>query len=189
MPRHDSAGVANREVDMKHTKWAWIAAIPVAAIPLWSCQQGSGSETHDVPALVEEIQGTGLRQVTLSERAAERLGIQTATVRRADGPGAVIAAVPYSAVIYDPHGMAWVYIPTAPLTFVRHAVSIYSIEGDMAYLKVGPPEGTQVVSVGVAELFGTEQEIGARPREPRSTQDHAVNPLPEINEARHVRST
>jgi hypothetical protein len=174
---------------MKHARMAWITTIPLLALPLSSCQEGSGSETHATSAQVEEIEGSGLRQVTLSERAAERLGIETTAVRRANGPGAAVAAVPYSAVIYDPHGTAWVYIPTAPLTFVRHAVSISSIEGDVAYLRVAPPEGTQVVSVGVAELFGAEQEIGAEPRAQRPKPDQAVNPLPKIKEAQHVRST
>ena len=174
---------------MKHANMAWIAAIPLFALPLGSCQESSGSEIHGTSAQVQEIEGTGLRQVTLTERAAERLGIETTEVRRADGPGAVIASVPYGAVIYDPQGTAWVYTRTAPLTFVRRAVCIASIEGDMAYLTVAPPGGTQVVSVGVAELFGTEHEIGAEPPEPRSPQDQAVNPLPEISEARHVRTT
>ena len=44
----------------------------------------------------------------------------------------------------------------APLTFVREGVVIERIKGDHAYLKEGPPAGTQVVTVGVPELYGTE---------------------------------
>ncbi|MEJ2205196.1 MAG: hypothetical protein P8170_13930 [Gemmatimonadota bacterium] len=146
---------------MKYLKRAWIAAIPLAALPLWSCQQGSGEETYASSAQVEAVDGSELSRITLTERAAERLGIETTAVTRADGPGSVVAAVPYSAVIYDTQGGTWVYVSTAPLSFTRRAVSVASIEGDVAYLTAGPAAGTQVVSVGAAELLGTEQDSGA----------------------------
>ena len=146
---------------MKNLKRAWIAAIPIAVLPLWACQQGSGSETHASQAQVEAVDGSGLSRITLTEAAAERLGIETMVVTRADGPGSVVAAVPYSAAIYDTQGRTWVYVSTAPLTFTRHAVSIASIEGDVAHLTDGPRAGAQVVSVGAAELFGAELNVGA----------------------------
>jgi hypothetical protein len=146
---------------MKYLKRGWIAAIPIAVLPLWSCQQGSGSETHASSAQVEAADGSGLSRITLTEAAAGRLGIETTAVTRADGPGSVVAAVPYSAVIYDTRGHTWVYVSTEPLIFMRHAVAIASIDGDVAYLTNGPAAGTQVVAVGAAELFGTEQDVGA----------------------------
>ena len=68
--------------------------------------------------------------------------------------------VPYSAVLYDRDGKTWVYTNPEPLVFVRHPVSIDYIEGDLAVLLEGPPAGTQVVMVGVAELFGAETGVG-----------------------------
>jgi hypothetical protein len=37
---------------------------------------------------------------------------------------------------------------------------IERVEGDNAYLSDGPPVGTVVASVGVAELYGTEFQVG-----------------------------
>jgi hypothetical protein len=39
---------------------------------------------------------------------------------------------------------------------VREAVVIERIKDDLAYLQEGPPAGTQVVTVGVPELYGAE---------------------------------
>jgi hypothetical protein len=69
-------------------------------------------------------------------------------------------AVPYSALIYDTQGETWVYTSPAPRTFVRHKVDVDDIEGDVAVLDEGPPIGTVVVSVGVAELYGAETKVG-----------------------------
>ena len=64
--------------------------------------------------------------------------------------------VPTSAVLYDAKGKTWVYTNPEPLVFVRHAVSIDYIDGDRAVLLDGPVSGTAVVTVGAAELLGTE---------------------------------
>ena len=64
--------------------------------------------------------------------------------------------VPNSAVIYDPKGQTWVYINPEPLVFVRHAVSVDYVDGDRVVLSDGPAPGTMVVTVGGAELLGTE---------------------------------
>lgn len=136
----------------------WFVAIPFATLPLWSCQQGSGSESQTPPAQVQAIDGSELSRVILTEAAMERLGIETASVDRVDGPG-VVAAVPYGSLIYDAEGGAWVYTVPEALTFVRQAVIVASIEEDVAYLTAGPPAGTHVVSVGAAELFGTELQV------------------------------
>ena len=64
--------------------------------------------------------------------------------------------VPYSAVYYDAKGDAWVYVQTAPLTFVRERVSIERVVGSVALLATGPQPGTPVVTTGAALLYGTE---------------------------------
>jgi len=68
--------------------------------------------------------------------------------------------VPYAAVLYDAHGDTWVYTNPEPLVFVRHRIMVDYINGDQAVLSEGPPAGTVVVTVGGAELFGAEFEIG-----------------------------
>jgi hypothetical protein len=120
------------------------------------------------PAKLERIEGSDLQRVRLSQRASERLGIETAPVREAQVTrrGAPTAAatsrivVPYSAVVYDLRGETWAYVTTEPLVFQRHALRVDYIEGDLAVLLEGPPVGTVVVTVGVAELFGIELGVG-----------------------------
>jgi len=76
------------------------------------------------------------------------------------GSGTKRRTVPYSALIYDRHGQTWVYTSPNPRTFVRHKVEVDYIQGDVAVLKDGPPTGTVVATVGVAELYGTEFKMG-----------------------------
>lgn len=76
------------------------------------------------------------------------------------GSGTKRRAVPYSALIYDRQGQTWVYTSPNPRTFVRHKVEVDYIQGDVAVLNNGPPTGTVVASVGVAELYGTEFKMG-----------------------------
>ena len=64
--------------------------------------------------------------------------------------------VPWSAVVYDFDGGAWVYEATAPHVFVRRRVQVRRVEGDLAVLSGGPAPGARVVSEGAAELLGTE---------------------------------
>jgi hypothetical protein len=77
------------------------------------------------------------------------------------GSGAQRKVVPYSAVVYDIHGDAWVYTAaTEPRTYIRHAVTIDYVEGGLAVVSDGPPTGTLVVTVGAAELSGAEFGVG-----------------------------
>jgi hypothetical protein len=135
-----------------------MVVISLAALPLWACRQGEAPPSYPPAAQVEAVDGTELSRVTLTAQAAQRLDIQTASVEAVDGPGPATSAVPYGAVIYGPQGDTWVYVGDGDLTFVRRAVFIESIEGDRAYLSDGPEAGTPVVTVGAAELFGTEFE-------------------------------
>lgn len=74
--------------------------------------------------------------------------------------GGVKKVIPYAAVIYDLNGETWSYTRTEPLSFVRHSITVDYIDGDLAILSEGPEVGTEVVTVGVAELWGTEIGVG-----------------------------
>jgi hypothetical protein len=76
------------------------------------------------------------------------------------GSGMPQKIVPYAAVIYDLYGGTWVYTHPEPLVFVRHPISVDYIDDDLAVLLDGPPADMQVVTVGVAELYGTETGVG-----------------------------
>lgn len=75
------------------------------------------------------------------------------------GDGAPRKVVPYAAVLYGVNGETWVYGNPEPLVFVRYPITIDYIVGDRAVLSEGPEAGTAVVTVGAAELFGTETGV------------------------------
>jgi hypothetical protein len=109
------------------------------------------------PVVVEEIDGSDISRLTLSEQAAKRLGIETAPVREAQSGGITI---PYAGVVYDADGGTWAYTNPDGLVFVRHLITVDRIEGDTALLVDGPPVGTLVVTVAAAELWGVETGVG-----------------------------
>jgi hypothetical protein len=139
-----------------------VAALAVASLQLCGCQEKS-TYTKVEPAQVEHKEGEEISKLTLTEKAMERLDVQTAPVGEAKAgseDGQARSVVPYSSIVYVAQGDAFVYTSPAPRTFIRQAVDVDYIEGDQAVLKAGPPPGTQVAVVGVAELFGTEFGVG-----------------------------
>ena len=110
-----------------------------------------------VPARVEATIDAKIKKVTLTPKAAERLGIEIDEVR-VDPSGRRI--VPYASVLYDLTGKTWVYISADPLSFFRGAVEIDTIKGNNVYLSDGPPAGTKVLAAGVQQVFGTEMKVG-----------------------------
>ncbi len=140
----------------------WMAVVPILAcgVTLGACQTATVKATETKPAHVEQIAGTELHKVTLTARAAERLDIKTDLVQDMMMGGAKRKVVPYAAVLYDARGETWVYTNPEALVFIRHAIHVDYISGDRAVLSQGPPAGTAVVTVGAAELFGAEFEIG-----------------------------
>lgn len=64
--------------------------------------------------------------------------------------------VPWAAVLYDIHGGAWVYEKTGDYTYTRSRVQVRRVVGPQAVLASGPEPGTQIVTDGATELFGTE---------------------------------
>ena len=142
----------------------WMVLVLVAAgLTLPACRGGAPGKVEKVkPAVVEHVEGSELSKVTLTEKAMERLDIATAPVRDAmvKLTASTRRVVPYAAVLYDAHGDTWVYTSPEARTFVRHSIGVDFIEGDLAVLSDGPPSGTMVVTVGAAELFGAEFEIG-----------------------------
>ena len=114
----------------------------------------SSPAAHGKPADVEAVAGADdLHVVSLTEDAARRVGVETAPV--AEG-----GAVPYGAILYDPDGQAWVYVEQQPLRYVREAVTVEAIDGDVARLKEGPAAGSIVVRTGAVELYGSEFGVG-----------------------------
>ena len=146
---------------MQHRNRRLMAPLVVAGLALAACHQKAATPAKIKPATVEHVEGSELARVRLTERAAQRLDIQTAAAREvATTRSGRRMVVPYAAVLYDARGDTWVYTNPESLVYVRHAIRVDYIDGDQAVLAEGPPAGTQVVTVGGQELFGAEFEIG-----------------------------
>jgi len=143
-------------------RWMMVVVVLIlAALQLEACGQTASVTTTKIqPATVEKIAETGLNRLVLTEKAAQRLAIQTTPVREEQVNGTQRKVIPYAAVIYDLKGATWTYTSPAPLTFVREAITVDYIEGDKVVLVDGPAAGTAVVTVGVPELYGTDTGIG-----------------------------
>jgi len=142
-------------------RWMLVIVILIlAALPLAACGQAPATPAKIQPATVEKNADTGLNRLVLTEKAAQRLAIQTTPVVEELVNGAQHKVIPYAALIYDLKGATWTYTNPAPLTFVREAVTVDHIEGNKVVLTQGPAVGTAVVTVGVAELYGTDTGIG-----------------------------
>jgi hypothetical protein len=136
-----------------------------AALTMSGCSGGSAEqqkeEAHQRVASVERVEGSSVARVTLSASAAKRLGIRTATVeaRKVKGRPRSLE-LPYTAVLYDQEGRTWTYTNPLELEFVRVPIRIERILGKIVLLANGPRPGTRVVTVGGAELLGTEYGVG-----------------------------
>lgn len=105
------------------------------------------------PAEISSPGPKGVREVTFTEDAARRVGLQTSRVTAA-GTDLVI---PYAALIYDEQGESWVYRVSGPLSYLRVSVVVQGeVDEDTMALSAGPPVGTEVVTRGATEVYGAE---------------------------------
>jgi membrane fusion protein, multidrug efflux system len=65
-------------------------------------------------------------------------------------------SIPTAAILRDIYGGEWVYLRTAPHSYVRRRVEIASSDSGFALVTRGLAHGDHVVTDGAAELFGTE---------------------------------
>ena len=131
----------------------------IATLLLPACTQAPVAAEEIKAVRLEPIAGTDLNNVILTADAAKRLDIQMVTVREEEINGAQRIVIPYDAVLYEANGNTWVYVNIKPLTFVRQAIVIDYIAGDQAFLSEGPASESAVVTLGAAELFGSESEF------------------------------
>ena len=120
------------------------------------CQPAASPGASKEAAITVQKQEGSPSLLTLSEHAAQRLGVTTAEVRQVSGR----PLIPYAAIIYDAEGSTWVYTASAARTFQRAPIVVDIIKGDDAILTDGPAAGTAVVTVGAAQLYGAETGVG-----------------------------
>lgn len=137
-----------------------IAILFATALPLAACDSKASKVKDETaaapPSSMQPTEVAGISRITLTDQAAQRIGIQVEETKAA----AQGVEVPYSALLYEASGSEWVYINPEPRVYKRAAVKVERIDGNKMYLSKGPQQGTKVVTVGAAELFGTEFEIG-----------------------------
>ena len=124
-----------------------------------ACAQSAEHEAANDERLahLEDIAGSDVKRITMSEDAVERIGVQTVPVAAADG-GRI--KVPSATLLYDQTGRTWVFTEPEHDVFVREEVKIIGTNGEDTILSTGPTADTPVVTVGVAELYGTELGVG-----------------------------
>lgn len=130
-----------------------VALLVAAGLALAGCAAAQGGEPPPTKVATLSTPPDGKPAIiTLADAAVKRLGVTTAPVTAASGD----STVPYGALVYEADGSAWVFVQTAALSYRRAPVQVAGISGDRVRLTSGPPVGTEVVTVGAAELVGVE---------------------------------
>lgn len=135
----------------------------LAILSLVACGGVEEGAVHNEPYHLEDTSDPDFKLVVLTEKAAERLDIQSEEVAEAAVDGGTMLSVPYSAVIYGLNGETFVYTRNPgpdSLEFLRVPIAIDRIDGGRAYLAEGPDTGTHVLTRGVAEVYGAETGVG-----------------------------
>ena len=148
--------------------WTIAIALLATGLLLSATMASFGEEDeaeHDDNVQVEDTPGTDAKTLIFTEAAMSHLDVQTAPVKEieASREGKDLGrriAVPHSALIYDAEGEPWVYVSSAPDTFLRKHVAIDFMDDDHIFLTTGVTAGENVVTVGVPELRGAEFGVG-----------------------------
>lgn len=139
------------------------AALPIRVRALNGGGVGSGIEAMPDATLnagVNSDEGGKLYYRVTGDAAGLKNGQYVLVEVPYHGNGRNHKVIPYGALLYDYQGDEWVYTNPEPAVYVREAIDIAYIEGDKVFLNEGPAVGTIVVTVGAAELFGTELKVG-----------------------------
>ena len=128
-------------------------ALALASLPVVGCAEvESESATGYEPSKLEHA------RVDFTAEAARRTGLRTGIVRQSGKR----VTVPYAALLYGPEGNTYIYTSPRSLRYLKEEVRVERIEGARVLLSHGPAPGTRVVTVGAAEVYGTELEVPAK---------------------------
>ena len=135
---------------------AMASAVLALMLALVWVMQVQAETATEKPATIA-VDAAGMKVLTFTPRAAERIGIETVAVVTDVSGGSVI---PTAAVLYLPDGSTWTYVAGMSLTFHRQQIDIADITSAGVILKHALPKGTLVVVSGVPEFWGLESGIG-----------------------------
>lgn len=139
------------------------AASLLCALALTAClnKPAANHETHhaEAPSKTEKIMvdGAEVTQLTLTEKARERLGIASQLPRPLDASHFELAT---SSLLYDSKGSGWVYVETQANSFIRISVEVIDARGATLTAKSRLNPALPVVVTGAAELYGAELGVG-----------------------------
>jgi hypothetical protein len=126
-----------------------------AGLTVSACAEVESNLRETYPYKVEPIKGSDVQRVSMEDKTAALLPVETTAVSRA-GKRKV---VPHEALIYNPDGDSFVYTKPEAETYIRAPVKVVRVDGGEAVLSDGPPADTTIVTTGAAELLATEYEI------------------------------
>jgi RND family efflux transporter MFP subunit len=163
------AGTALFDVELQQELWVKVpiysgdlasidpaAPARIAKLGAWRSAQGKAAvPIQGPPTASPATLAADLYYAIDNGDGAFRPGERVQVVLRV-GAASERLVVPWSAIFQDIHGGAWVYVQAQPGSYSRRRVALERVDGDRALLADAPPPGTEVVSVGVAELVGTE---------------------------------
>jgi multidrug efflux pump subunit AcrA (membrane-fusion protein) len=130
-------------MNLTHDQTGAREAQPVAAPPSATALSSAVDLYYQVPNAGNEL------------RPGQRVDVE---LRLDEQPESLV--VPWSAIVHDIQGGAWVYEQTAPECFVRRRVQVKYVLDGRAVLDTAIKPGAKIVTAGVIELFGTEFGFG-----------------------------
>ena len=136
-----------------------IVVVPLAAVVLAACG-GSVSDEYVIeeqPYTLEPVEGQDVLRVILEESAVERLGIETASVEERGAKLGRCRSTRCSSTPTEISGCTRIRSPSCSSGLRSRSTHETVTE---ATLSDGPPAGTEVVTVGIPELYGTETGFG-----------------------------
>ena len=136
----------------------------VAALADSPSGQGRKAKPVAAPPSADPAASTVDLYFELSNRGGQGNGFlrpgERVTVRLALIGAQESLTVPWSAVLHDANGGAWVYENIAPQVYTRRRVDVAHVANALAVLNRGPAPGARIVTTGALELFGTEFGAG-----------------------------
>jgi hypothetical protein len=146
---------------MHRNRWLTPVFVILTTFSVAACAASPEILSERVPAaVVEKVEDSEFNRLVLTEKAAQRLGIEVAPIREVQVDGRTRIAIPYAAVLYGTNGDTWSYVVAEPLTFTRQPIEVDYIEDELAILSASLPIDLEVVTVGVSELYGIDTGVG-----------------------------
>ena len=147
----------NSQTTLRRAVLGCVVAIAVATSAGCAEIESVTAEPYE-PAALESTGPDKPARIILTDEAVDRVALQTTEVK----PLGKELTVDHAALVFDKAGKPWVFTVVGPRTYVRAAIGIKEVQDNLVILSVGPPAGTQVVTVGAIELWGAELGIAGK---------------------------